>query len=190
MDYQIPRAVELPDLNITLTGIPTQANPLGVKGSGQAGAISSPADHHQWHTQRARAPGCDPYRHARHPGTSLACHPRIPAHERHDLRGPPRRRQAKRNDRHQHLRPQLRWSLRGQRPRPRRENHPHLHRRKTLEPRPSATSGLRPRRRPDRAHLSPRTASNTRCAAPAHAAPASTNGSPGTRPWTPSPAKC
>jgi carbon-monoxide dehydrogenase large subunit len=42
MDYQLPRAVDLPDLNITLTGVPTAANPLGVKGSGQAGAISAP----------------------------------------------------------------------------------------------------------------------------------------------------
>jgi aerobic carbon-monoxide dehydrogenase large subunit len=42
MDYQIPRAIDLPDLDITLTGIPTKANPLGVKGSGQAGAIAAP----------------------------------------------------------------------------------------------------------------------------------------------------
>jgi carbon-monoxide dehydrogenase large subunit len=42
MDYQLPRAVDLPDLDITLTGIPTTANPLGVKGSGQAGAIAAP----------------------------------------------------------------------------------------------------------------------------------------------------
>jgi carbon-monoxide dehydrogenase large subunit len=42
MDYQLPRAVDLPDLNITLTGVPTSANPLGVKGSGQAGAIAAP----------------------------------------------------------------------------------------------------------------------------------------------------
>ena len=42
MDYQIPRAIDLPDLNITLTGIPTKANPLGVKGAGQAGAIAAP----------------------------------------------------------------------------------------------------------------------------------------------------
>jgi carbon-monoxide dehydrogenase large subunit len=42
VDYQLPRAVDLPDLNITLTGIPTSANPLGVKGSGQAGAIAAP----------------------------------------------------------------------------------------------------------------------------------------------------
>jgi carbon-monoxide dehydrogenase large subunit len=42
MDYQLPRAIDLPDLDITLTGIPTNANPLGVKGSGQAGAIAAP----------------------------------------------------------------------------------------------------------------------------------------------------
>ena len=42
MDYQLPRAIDLPDLNITLTGVPTKANPLGVKGSGQAGAIAAP----------------------------------------------------------------------------------------------------------------------------------------------------
>ena len=42
VDYQIPRAIDLPDLDITLTGVPTKANPLGVKGSGQAGAIAAP----------------------------------------------------------------------------------------------------------------------------------------------------
>jgi aerobic carbon-monoxide dehydrogenase large subunit len=42
MDYQLPRAIDLPDLDITLIGIPTAANPLGVKGSGQAGAIAAP----------------------------------------------------------------------------------------------------------------------------------------------------
>ena len=42
MDYQLPRAVDLPDLRIVLTGVPTKANPLGVKGAGQAGAIAAP----------------------------------------------------------------------------------------------------------------------------------------------------
>lgn len=41
-DYQIPRAADLPDLNVTLTGMPTAGNPLGVKGAGQAGAIAAP----------------------------------------------------------------------------------------------------------------------------------------------------
>ena len=42
MDYAVPRASDLPDLNIHLHGVPTDANPLGVKGAGQAGAIAAP----------------------------------------------------------------------------------------------------------------------------------------------------
>ena len=42
MDYALPRADDLPDFEITLTGVPTNANPLGVKGAGQAGAIAAP----------------------------------------------------------------------------------------------------------------------------------------------------
>jgi aerobic carbon-monoxide dehydrogenase large subunit len=42
LDYALPRADDLPDLDITLDGLPTAANPLGVKGSGQAGAIAAP----------------------------------------------------------------------------------------------------------------------------------------------------
>jgi carbon-monoxide dehydrogenase large subunit len=42
MDYALPRADDLPDFDIALTGVPTNANPLGVKGAGQAGAIAAP----------------------------------------------------------------------------------------------------------------------------------------------------
>jgi aerobic carbon-monoxide dehydrogenase large subunit len=42
LDYALPRADDLPDLEITLDGLPTAANPLGVKGSGQAGAMAAP----------------------------------------------------------------------------------------------------------------------------------------------------
>lgn len=42
MDYAIPRADDLPALDISLAGTPTDANPLGVKGSGQAGAMAAP----------------------------------------------------------------------------------------------------------------------------------------------------
>ena len=42
MDYAIPRAADLPDIKVSLHGTPTDANPLGVKGSGQAGAIAAP----------------------------------------------------------------------------------------------------------------------------------------------------
>lgn len=43
MDYFLPAAHHLPNLRINLeNGEPTTANPLGVKGSGQAGAIAAP----------------------------------------------------------------------------------------------------------------------------------------------------
>ncbi len=42
LDYALPRAGDLPALDITLNEVPTAANPLGVKGSGQAGAIAAP----------------------------------------------------------------------------------------------------------------------------------------------------
>jgi carbon-monoxide dehydrogenase large subunit len=42
MDYTLPRADDLPDLAVTLSGVPTAANPLGVKGAGQAGAMAAP----------------------------------------------------------------------------------------------------------------------------------------------------
>lgn len=42
MDYAVPRADDLPDLEVLLEGTPTAANPLGVKGVGQAGAIAAP----------------------------------------------------------------------------------------------------------------------------------------------------
>jgi carbon-monoxide dehydrogenase large subunit len=42
MDYALPRADDLPGFDVTLAGVPTSANPLGVKGSGQAGAIAAP----------------------------------------------------------------------------------------------------------------------------------------------------
>ena len=42
MDYTLPRAADLPMLDIRLLGEPTAANPLGVKGAGQAGAIAAP----------------------------------------------------------------------------------------------------------------------------------------------------
>nr|WP_232372314.1 xanthine dehydrogenase family protein molybdopterin-binding subunit [Acuticoccus mangrovi] len=42
MDYFVPRAEDLPSFEVTLDGSPTSANPLGVKGAGQAGCISAP----------------------------------------------------------------------------------------------------------------------------------------------------
>ena len=42
MDYCLPRAGDLPNFEIRLVGVPSEANPLGVKGAGQAGAIGAP----------------------------------------------------------------------------------------------------------------------------------------------------
>ena len=42
MDYCLPRAIDLPDLEIHLEGVATNANPMGIKGAGQAGAIAAP----------------------------------------------------------------------------------------------------------------------------------------------------
>jgi carbon-monoxide dehydrogenase large subunit len=42
MDYALPRADDLPAFDIELIERPTKANPLGVKGSGQAGCMSAP----------------------------------------------------------------------------------------------------------------------------------------------------
>jgi carbon-monoxide dehydrogenase large subunit len=42
MDYALPRADDLPALDIRFVEVPTASNPLGVKGSGQAGCIAAP----------------------------------------------------------------------------------------------------------------------------------------------------
>ncbi|MCW3473040.1 xanthine dehydrogenase family protein molybdopterin-binding subunit [Limobrevibacterium gyesilva] len=42
MDYALPRADELPDIEVDLIEVPCASNPLGVKGAGEAGAVGSP----------------------------------------------------------------------------------------------------------------------------------------------------
>src|SRR4051795_434190 len=42
MDYALPRAEDLPPLKVTLSGVPTGRNPLGVKGSGPGGSTRPP----------------------------------------------------------------------------------------------------------------------------------------------------
>ncbi|MGD9921727.1 MAG: xanthine dehydrogenase family protein molybdopterin-binding subunit [Pseudorhodoplanes sp.] len=41
MDYALPRAQEMPDFTFETRNVPCKANPLGVKGAGEAGAIGS-----------------------------------------------------------------------------------------------------------------------------------------------------
>ncbi|PZU86052.1 MAG: carbon monoxide dehydrogenase [Chelatococcus sp.] len=42
MDYAVPRAADLPAFDLTMIELPTDSNPLGAKGSGQAGCIGAP----------------------------------------------------------------------------------------------------------------------------------------------------
>ena len=42
MDYALPRADDLPDIEVDLIEVPCASNPLGVKGAGEAGAVGSP----------------------------------------------------------------------------------------------------------------------------------------------------
>jgi len=42
MDYAIPRASDVPSFTFSTHNVPTSANPLGVKGAGEAGAVGAP----------------------------------------------------------------------------------------------------------------------------------------------------
>ena len=42
MDYRALRAADLPDLPVTLTGAPTELNPIGAKSVGEAGPVAAP----------------------------------------------------------------------------------------------------------------------------------------------------
>ncbi len=42
MDYALPRAEDIPDIQVELVEVPCLGNPLGVKGAGEAGAVGSP----------------------------------------------------------------------------------------------------------------------------------------------------
>lgn len=41
LDYSLPRADDLPDIDVEFVEIPCKTNPLGVKGAGEAGAVGS-----------------------------------------------------------------------------------------------------------------------------------------------------
>ncbi len=43
MDYTMPRASDLPTLQVAMSSTPCPSNPLGIKGCGEAGAIAAPA---------------------------------------------------------------------------------------------------------------------------------------------------
>ena len=41
MDYAVPRADDMPDVDLTFNEVPCTTNPLGVKGCGEAGAVGA-----------------------------------------------------------------------------------------------------------------------------------------------------
>jgi aerobic carbon-monoxide dehydrogenase large subunit len=41
MDYQMPRAADIPVVRLETRAVPTAVNPLGVKGVGEAGTVGS-----------------------------------------------------------------------------------------------------------------------------------------------------
>jgi carbon-monoxide dehydrogenase large subunit len=41
MDYALPRADDLPDIEVDLIEVPCASNPLGVKGAGEAGTTGA-----------------------------------------------------------------------------------------------------------------------------------------------------
>jgi aerobic carbon-monoxide dehydrogenase large subunit len=43
MDYQMPRAADLPDIQMATREVPTKVNPLGAKGVGEAGTVGAMA---------------------------------------------------------------------------------------------------------------------------------------------------
>jgi carbon-monoxide dehydrogenase large subunit len=41
MDYAMPRAMDIPDVEVQSNPVPTKTNPLGVKGAGEAGSVGA-----------------------------------------------------------------------------------------------------------------------------------------------------
>jgi carbon-monoxide dehydrogenase large subunit len=41
MDYAMPRAADMPAMHVESNSVPTQLNPLGAKGAGEAGTVGS-----------------------------------------------------------------------------------------------------------------------------------------------------
>ncbi len=76
MDYCLPRAEDLPPLEVTCIEVPTASNRLGVKGSGQAGCIGAPQTVMNAVLDALGAARHRGDRHAGHAGEGLAGAPR------------------------------------------------------------------------------------------------------------------
>ena len=74
MDYALPRADDLPDIEVDCIEVPCASNPLGVKGAGEAGAVGSAAGGDQRHHRRAAAGWGDGAGHAGDTGERVERH--------------------------------------------------------------------------------------------------------------------
>ena len=73
MDYTMPRADDVPALDCAFHNVPCTANPLGVKGAGEAGAVGVAAGGDQRGGRRAACPRRgQAHRHAGDAGEGLA----------------------------------------------------------------------------------------------------------------------
>ena len=68
MDYALPRADDLPDIEVDLLEVPTASNPLGVKRGRRGGLGGQPAGADQRDHRCAGGRRRDAYRHAGHAG--------------------------------------------------------------------------------------------------------------------------
>ena len=75
MDYALPRAEDIPSMEIGDHPVPAKSNPLGTKGCGEAGCAGSLSTHRQRGARRAVRIRHRPYRHAADAGTGLARDP-------------------------------------------------------------------------------------------------------------------
>ena len=71
MDYQMPRADDLPDFQLATREVPTKVNPLGAKGVGEAGTVGALAAVDERGERRAGAAGHPAFRHAGDAGARL-----------------------------------------------------------------------------------------------------------------------
>ena len=93
MDYAMPRAEDIPLMEVGDHPSPAKSNPLGTKGCGEAGCAGSLVCHRQRGGRRAVRIRHHAYRHAADAGTGLA---RDPGCEER------RRREARRCEAHTH----------------------------------------------------------------------------------------
>ena len=74
MDYAVPRADDMPDVDLTFNEVPCTTNPLGVKGCGEAGGGRRLSRGHQCRDRRPETIWRDPVRRPRDARDRVAPH--------------------------------------------------------------------------------------------------------------------